>query len=1080
MKKILSVLLVVTMLLTSVSTGLFGFAADGPTKTPSSASWDSPAPNENTDAVQTPPVKKAQKDGGNDLADSKRVLLIQDRLPWDSNANAIVLNNLNANYSTTTTSAFRSSMLSEYGVVILANDQTTSTYGAYGSFTSELETFVKNGGTLVYGACDEGWGAGSLTSVLPGGVRKQTVYHERNFIADKSHPIVTGVLTDGSMLYDSDLYSNYCSHVYFVEDSLPVGSNIIFRSQSNNAPTLIEYPMGEGMVIASGLTWEHNYIYHTGNDSYGTFALKAMDDFFAYAIHYYNSTIYFDLDNVGISAKNLKYNDTYFGNSAFIYNHDLSIASCALATAAMVSDAATEYAPPAAAKTILNKIGFGNEEDGEAITFSKSYNYQPQQNSIACVIANKNISSTDTSIIAISVRGGGYKAEWAGNFNVGKSGVDHNGFRIAANKVLDELSTFLRSNSGKLRSNVKFWVTGYSRAAAVANLVAKSLDDSCSTKQIGSTQTVSTQQMIYQTDDIFAYCFETPRNTTDSAAKNKKYDHIFNIVNRIDPVPRVAPLQWSFTRYGVDCYLPSKETTGKPYTNLVKKMKENYKCISNGNYTEDYKYYEFNLLAKEKIKETNDISQGVFLDNLIQLISKKVIKSRKVFADDYQSTVMSLLNKAYTSGFDFPDDLIPLFSDYISNYLSDNLSVGYVIKNHSIKAILTPAIKSFCEEYQINLTDKEISDAVNLLDKAFMPFVENLSLFFTAIYNGADLIIPHRTETTLAWLLTLKGEYANGNPELIKKLTKGEKSYRIATINCPVNVRVYDTEGDLRGEIIENEVQDVGEFGLSVYINDDGEKCFVLPDGEEFRFEIEGYDDGNMSLSFADFDFTIEEKTTSENYYDIPIQAGTKVAAVLAEKSELGVSSDVAVFDEENNIIEASETINYNDAEIFNVTATSDNEQCSVFGGGDYYKGEFSQVTTVPAEHHEFIGWYSGDNLVSNEFQYRFRVESNMTLVARFNAYPHTYKATITSEPTCTSEGLEVYTCDCGDSYTEIIPALGHVDEANDGFCDRCGEMMTDGDHCPKCGRIHNGGFFDSILGFFHRIIYRLTHLFSK
>ena len=66
------------------------------------------------------------------------------------------------------------------------------------------------------------------------------------------------------------------------------------------------------------------------------------------------------------------------------------------------------------------------------------------------------------------------------------------------------------------------------------------------------------------------------------------------------------------------------------------------------------------------------------------------------------------------------------------------------------------------------------------------------------------------------------------------------------------------------------------------------------------------------------------------------------------------------------------------------------------------------------------------------------------------------------------------------DSYTEEIPALGHIDEDNNGLCDRCEQQMEGGDHCPKCGKIHNGGFFDKLTGFFHRIIYRLTHLFQR
>lgn len=83
---------------------------------------------------------------------------------------------------------------------------------------------------------------------------------------------------------------------------------------------------------------------------------------------------------------------------------------------------------------------------------------------------------------------------------------------------------------------------------------------------------------------------------------------------------------------------------------------------------------------------------------------------------------------------------------------------------------------------------------------------------------------------------------------------------------------------------------------------------------------------------------------------------------------------------------------------------------------------------------------------------------------------------------TCTEDGVCVYACfRCGEVFQTGIPAFGHIDEDNDGYCDRegCGEMMTGGDHCPQCGKIHNGGLFDKLTGLFHKIIYRLTHLFG-
>ena len=212
----------------------------------------------------------------------KKALLIQDNLPWDSNANNTVLGNI-VSYDTTKASGVASKDLSQYDIVIFANDQAYSTYSSFAVIRDKLEEYVIAGGVLILGACDSGWANGKLVSELPGGVTKSTNFSYRNYIVDSTHPIVTRVYSEGESLTDSDLYNNYCSHVYFNKSSLPDGTNVILKDSSGEA-TLIEYQMGNGTVIASGLTWEHNYQYGRRN-GYGTYAQKAYDDLFLYGLN---------------------------------------------------------------------------------------------------------------------------------------------------------------------------------------------------------------------------------------------------------------------------------------------------------------------------------------------------------------------------------------------------------------------------------------------------------------------------------------------------------------------------------------------------------------------------------------------------------------------------------------------------------------------------------------------------------------------------------------------------------------------------------------------------------------------------
>ena len=54
-------------------------------------------------------------------------------------------------------------------------------------------------------------------------------------------------------------------------------------------------------------------------------------------------------------------------------------------------------------------------------------------------------------------------------------------------------------------------------------------------------------------------------------------------------------------------------------------------------------------------------------------------------------------------------------------------------------------------------------------------------------------------------------------------------------------------------------------------------------------------------------------------------------------------------------------------------------------------------------------------------------------------AAAHTHEYATTTTATCTAAGVTTYTCECGDTYTEEVEELGHVDENLDVECDREG-----------------------------------------
>lgn len=181
--------------------------------------------------------------------------------------------------------------------------------------------------------------------------------------------------------------------------------------------------------------------------------------------------------------------------------------------------------------------------------------------SIAQKYINRGETINDTSqgedtVLAIVVRGGGYGAEWASNFNVINNtnyGENHYGFSTAAQSIesaVDDYVKELKQSKKGIQGKLKVWITGYSRGSAIANKVAH---DIMANGIAGIT---------IDTNNMYAYTFATP-NVGYTNKKNISYKiyprdkGIFNIVSPLDIVPRVPLSKWNYGKYGHTLYLPT-------------------------------------------------------------------------------------------------------------------------------------------------------------------------------------------------------------------------------------------------------------------------------------------------------------------------------------------------------------------------------------------------------------------------------------------------------------------------------------------------------------------------------------------
>lgn len=76
------------------------------------------------------------------------------------------------------------------------------------------------------------------------------------------------------------------------------------------------------------------------------------------------------------------------------------------------------------------------------------------------------------------------------------------------------------------------------------------------------------------------------------------------------------------------------------------------------------------------------------------------------------------------------------------------------------------------------------------------------------------------------------------------------------------------------------------------------------------------------------------------------------------------------------------------------------------------------------------------------------------------SGHTHSYTEEITTEATCEVDGLKTLTCECGDSYTEVITATGHnyeevADSAVEATCDADGKEADT--KCSLCEGVAEG-----------------------
>ncbi|MGI6606595.1 MAG: LamG-like jellyroll fold domain-containing protein [Peptococcia bacterium] len=701
------------------------------------------------------------------------------------------------------------------------------------------------------------------------------------------------------------------------------------------------------------------------------------------------------------------YDDGYFTKSAYNYNPHLATMSFCLELSACGShDVGGSYENKSLnAQNLLAEIGFSDIETNEW------FEVKPTKDSIGAIAAHKTIKDGGKpyELIALAVRGGGYESEWASNFTIGETGK-HQGFSEARDQVLEFLDDYISKNA--ISGDIKLWLTGYSRAGATANLVAGKIDDG-----------YSFNNCYLMRSDLYAYTFETPAGALMSDINNPVYKNIFNIINPNDPVTKVAPAYWSFARYGIDQKLPENVSTNEAiYPNQLAKMLERYDTLVS-EYEPKPKYIVDDFKMKklipafdwppfEFVDNPNDKrTQEQFLTHYINnIIIGEFIKTRTFYVSNYQDGLRDLLSIYFGADAVKTEKLIPIVKEKFKNNWGQIIKPFFInnpFKSASEKEIeaLEVIARFLCE----SLDEADIAYDETTVRIAAVPLADLLAavasnhpnLAGTMFKNIDGIGSAHFPEICLAWLQSMDSNYTEGGAA---SFCNGH--YRVIRINCPVDVEVYNANGAKVAAIVADTPQDVG-YSIVSSINEDGEKIIYLPADSSYSVKTTATGEGTMSFSINEYSPQIGNNTRLVDYYDIPITAGMAFTANIpsfsADELANGIENGSSVAYSLNNdstgeTVPASSDLSGNQATeaYFMVNAYAEDDLCGVVTGkGLRQLGNYAQVSAFAYNGYEFEGWYAGEQKVSSEENYRFRVEADIELVAKFTA--NTYALTLSA-----------------------------------------------------------------------------------
>ena len=422
-------------------------------------------------------------------------------------------------------------------------------------------------------------------------------------------------------------------------------------------------------------------------------------------------------------------------------------------------------------------------------------------------------------------------------------------------------------------------------------------------------------------NNIFAFCFECPQNSI--GARFVKSDTKYaNIVNIVNPIDFVPKVAMSRWGYGRygTTYYLPSKEGTKDYKVLKNKMISVYTDILTKNNNGVYPYTPAVYWAEGN-------GQASILDDFMNNLADEFVSPQNY---SYYHEVNLVELAARTLGKE--NGIIAKIGEYAAfiENLIEIADLGSLVTSHPINTASTVYL-------------------------------------FSA--KGGYAALAHYPELCLSWIDSLNGAI------------EGE-GYRKIFINCPVNVTVQDSRNQIVAQIDNNVVQEI-EDGVVSYIDDDGQKVIILPTNENYTIEMNATNSGIVTYTATEYNFDSASTEKVVSYYEIEVAENDTLVGLVENLEEVPSAQYPLNLNGSDESLTPTVKQSGESVQKFSVEVSRTGNG-TVIGGGSYVSGEFAKVTAVANTGETFLGWYVNNTLVSSDAEYRFLVDENVSISAKF------------------------------------------------------------------------------------------------